>query len=117
MNPQQTTSLSIETVKHIAQLSRLALNDDEVKHFHKELERVLQAFQTLAKMQIPENLSETQSSFVLDNINQNSIVDEKYSHMQSDVCHNSVSTQDFISSTPDHEGVFVRVPAVLNQEN
>ena len=117
MNPQHTTTLSIDTVKHIARLSRLALSDNEVKLFHKELERVLQAFEVLAEVEIPDNLANTQSAFLLDDLNARHITTEQHSHLQSDQYENSLSTEDFLASTPEHEGVFVRVPTVLHQES
>jgi len=117
MNPQHTTTLSIETVQKIAKLSRLALTEDEVKIFHKELEQVLQAFQTLSEVEIPEELTKSQSALLLNSQNTSKTATEALSSFQADDVNNSLSTENFIASTPEHEGVFVKVPAVLNQEH
>lgn len=118
MNQKHTTSLSIDMVRHIANLARLALSAEEEIIFQKELEKVLNAFNNLAQVPLSENASDSRSLFVCENAlhSQNELT-EKISHMVQDVPNNSISTQSFIAQTPESEGVFVRVPMILNQEH
>ena len=118
MNPEHTTSLSPETVRHIAELSRLALSPEEESLFQKELEKVLNAFHSLTQVPMPSEFSDSRSSFLFEYVACNQTEPtEQISHMAPDISNNSLSTQRFMADTPDNEGVFVRVPIILNQEN
>lgn len=117
MSTQHTTSLSLETVRRIAELSRLALSPEEEVLFQKELEKVLNAFQDLTQIPMPEQFG-SRSAFLLEDVSSTQIeLTDKISHMAADIPNNSLATQTFMENTPDNEGVFVRVPIILNQEN
>lgn len=118
MNQKHSTSLSIETVRHIANLSRLALSPEEEILFQKELEKVLNAFYALTQVPLANSISDSRSTFLFENIlNNQAEPTENISHMAKDVPNNSLSTETFMAQTPESEGVFVRVPIILNQEH
>lgn len=106
-----TTTLDFETVKRIADLARLALSEQEIIQYQKDLEKILKAFEALSLIKLPgESAQDARSALLLEKYKNAS---ESISHLQADEVNNSVSTQDFLSMCPDREGVFVRVPAIL----
>lgn len=118
MNQKHTTSLSIDMVRHIARLARLALSAEEEVVFQKELEKVLAAFNNLSQVPLSAEAADSRSLFVCKNaLDSQHELTERISHMVHDIPNNSVSTESFIAQTPESEGVFVRVPMILNQEH
>lgn len=117
MKSDHTTSLSLETVRNIAELSRLALSPEEEILFQGELEKILTAFHALTQVPLPSEFLDSRSAFLFDNFQNTQEPAEQISHMRADLPINSLSTQTFMADMPDSEGVFVRVPAILNQDN
>lgn len=118
MNQKHTTSLSIDMVRHIARLARLELSVDEEVVFQKELEKVLTAFNNLSHVPLSAEESDSRSLFACKNaLDSQHELTEHISHMVHDIPNNSISTQSFIAQAPESEGVFVRVPMILNQEH
>lgn len=52
--------ISKEEVKHIAKLARLGLTEKEIEKFQKELSLILDYFEKLKEVDIPEVKAETQ---------------------------------------------------------
>lgn len=104
--------LNTQTVMRIAELSRLELSQEEVNQYQDELQKILHAFRDLANVPLPTELEgDARSALVLKQV-QN--LSDDISRMQADVAHNSLSSQNFLDQAPEREGVFVRVPAILN---
>lgn len=101
------------TVLRIAELARLRLSSEEVDHYQQELTKILQAFETLSQVSLPQELSgDARSALVLKNCSDSS---DKTSRLQEDKVNSQMATQTFLSMVPEREGVFVRVPAILAQ--
>ena len=104
--------LTQEAVKRVAELSRLELNDQEIVEYQNDLQKILKAFESLIKIPLPTELEgDARSALVLKSA-QN--LSDNVSRMQKDEVNNAISSQDFLRETPEREGVFVRVPAILN---
>lgn len=111
--------LNLETVRTVAELARLKLSSDEELYFQKELGKVLDAFGTLTQVKIPDELAgDARSTFAMQQATQNgALAADSSSNMRPDTAQNTIQTQTFIANTPDSEGVFVRVPAILTHNN
>ena len=111
--------LNSETVRTVAELARLKLSNDEELYFQKELGKILEAFDTLTQVKIPEELAgDARSTFAMQQATQNgTLASDSLSNMRTDTAQNTIQTQTFIANTPDSEGVFVRVPAILTHKN
>ncbi|KAB8031965.1 Asp-tRNA(Asn)/Glu-tRNA(Gln) amidotransferase subunit GatC [Fluviispira multicolorata] len=106
-----TTDFSRESVKRIAELSRLHLSEDEITQYQKELAKIIQAFNALSQVPLPKELLGDARSAL--GMAKGIGADDSLSRMCSDEAKNSIATHDFLAQSPDREGVFVRVPAIL----
>lgn len=104
-----TTVLSDDTIRHVAQLAKLHLNDQEVHFYKGELQKVLQAF---ADLNDAQNHQGERSAVTIGDVTAQS--SDSVSHLQADEVKHILETQEFLKQTPDHEGSFVRVPAILS---
>lgn len=107
-----TKKLDEHVVRKIANLARLELSDQEVKQYQEDLGKILAAFETLEAVHVSNPNQQGQRSSLLASTYQGAV--ESVSHLQKDEINNSIATQDFLATCPDREGVFVRVPAILN---
>ena len=104
--------LTKETVQRMAELSRLEFSDEEILQSQEELQKILHAFKSLSNIPMPEELKgDARSALAL---KQAQNLTDSISRMEKDEINNSLSTQNFLAQTPEREGVFVRVPAILN---
>jgi aspartyl-tRNA(Asn)/glutamyl-tRNA(Gln) amidotransferase subunit C len=107
------TEFSRETVKRIAELGRLYLSEEEITTYQAELAKILEAFNTLANLPLPEDFAgDARSALVMAKAIAKGETDS-ISRLRPDEVNNSISTQVFLSQAPEREGVFVRVPAIL----
>ena len=104
--------LDTQTVRRVAELSRLELSDEEVTQYQKDLGKILHAFHDLSNVPLPSELEgDARSALALKQAENQK---DSLSRMQKDEVCNSISSQNFLDQTPEREGVFVRVPAILN---
>ena len=106
------SQLSKDEVKKIAQLARLKLSDEEIARYQVSLGRVLDAFKSLDQVATHE-LREHRSERAAQGLD---VTSDATSRMRADVVDNSISTQTFIEQAPSREGVYLRVPAILDKE-
>ena len=107
------TEFSRETVKRIAELGRLYLTEEEITTYQAELAKILGAFNALSNLPLPEDFAgDARSALVMAKAISKGESDS-ISRLRQDEANNSISTQVFLSQTPEREGVFVRVPAIL----
>ncbi len=103
--------LNEETIKRVAELSRLELSNEEIKHYQQELQKILHAFQDLAQVPLSAELAgDARSALALNQAKNSS---DNISRLQEDIENNSLSSPMFLAQAPEREGVFVRVPAIL----
>ena len=96
-------SLSIADVEHIAELAKLALTPDEVKHYRQQLSDILEHFETLKQVDT-STVPPTASVLPLRTV------------MREDVVRPSLPIEDALANTPDSEDGFFRVRAVFGEE-
>lgn len=108
------TDFSRETVKRVAELSRLYLSEDEITEYQAELAKILEAFQALSSLPLPEDFAgDARSALVMAKAIERGVTDSLSRLRPDEVNNNSISTQVFLNQTPEREGVFVRVPTIL----
>ncbi len=104
--------ISEETIKRIAELSRLELKGDDIKQAQTDLQKILKAFAALSKIELPPELADdARSALALKSSAQKS---EDSSRLQPDLDENTLASHTFLAQAPEREGVFVRVPAILS---
>lgn len=103
--------MSRDRVTGIANLARLKLNEGEIERYQKELVKILRAFDDLAQVPIPKELEGDARSA----ITAAHAEDCETSRVRADVIKNTLSTKDFLSASPDKDGAFVKVPAILER--
>ncbi|MCP8969845.1 Asp-tRNA(Asn)/Glu-tRNA(Gln) amidotransferase subunit GatC [Ectobacillus ponti] len=92
--------ISVDTVKHVAHLARLAITEQEAEKFAKQLDAIL----TFA-----EQLNELDT----ENVKPMSHVLELKNVMREDVADKGLPIEDVLKNAPDHKDGQIRVPAIL----
>ena len=93
-------SLSDKDVKHVAVLSRLGLNDDELQKYEKELNDVLNFMEKLNEL---DTKGIEPTSHVLD----------IHNVFRSDKVEESLSLEDVLANAPDRDEDYFKVPSIL----
>ena len=94
--------LSSEEVRHIARLARIALTDEETERLRGELSSILGHCQALSAVDT-SGVPPTAQSFSLVNVE------------RSDEPRPSEDISDVLANSPEREGDYIRVRAVLEQ--
>ncbi|HEK9101651.1 Asp-tRNA(Asn)/Glu-tRNA(Gln) amidotransferase subunit GatC [Bacillus pfraonensis] len=92
--------ISVENVKHVAHLARLAITDQEAEKFQKQLDAIV----TFA-----EQLNELDTTGVKPTTH----VLEMKNIMREDVPEKGLPVEEVLKNAPDHKDNQIRVPAVL----
>jgi aspartyl-tRNA(Asn)/glutamyl-tRNA(Gln) amidotransferase subunit C len=92
--------ISVDQVKHVANLARLAVTDDEAELFTKQLDAII----TYA-----EQLDELDTTNVKPTSH---VVDMKYV-MREDKPAKGLPIEDVVKNAPDHKDGYIRVPTIL----
>jgi Asp-tRNA(Asn)/Glu-tRNA(Gln) amidotransferase C subunit len=106
-------ALGPDTVRSIARLARLALTDDECERYGRELGKILEAFDALARADLPACPSSGGVGLPkgLGAVPAAVFLPAQSPGPESIV--KSMSSETFLRAAPDREGDFVRVPAIL----
>lgn len=91
-------AITREQVLHVARLARLALAEDEIERFQKQLSAILDAVGTVAELDLTDV---EPTSHPLDLVNV----------LEDDVPRPSLSVEEAFSNAPDAEDGFFGVPA------
>ena len=94
--------LSSEEVRHIARLARIALTDEETERLRGELSSILGHCQALSAVDT-SGVPPTAQSFSLVNVE------------RSDEPRPSQAVSEVLANSPEREGDYIRVRAVLDQ--
>jgi len=100
-NDKFPPAIDINTVHYIANLIRLKINAEEAKVFSQQFSQIIEYFQILADIDTSE-VRPANENWYLNNI------------FRDDVIHPSMSRDEFLKNTPNHEGNFVKVPRVFD---
>ena len=90
-------SIDIDTVKHIANLIRLKIDDEEAVLFSRQFSQIIEYFQILNEIDTQDVLPANEISPIT-NI------------YREDEEHSSMSREEFLKNVPKTEGQFVTVP-------
>jgi aspartyl-tRNA(Asn)/glutamyl-tRNA(Gln) amidotransferase subunit C len=93
-------SIDIETVRYIANLIRLKINDEDAKIYSQQFSQIIEYFQKLTEIDT-QDVQPANEDLPMNNI------------FRDDVLQTSMSREEFLNNTPHHEGHFVRVPRVF----
>jgi aspartyl-tRNA(Asn)/glutamyl-tRNA(Gln) amidotransferase subunit C len=92
--------LTPEEVRHIAQLARVGLSEDDVARFQDQLSQILDYFQRLQEVDT-ENVPPTAHTLAMNNV------------MREDEPRPSFDKDEILANAPQREGDLFRVRAVL----
>ncbi len=92
--------ISIEQVKHVAHLARLAITEEEAMMFAKQLDAIITFAEQLNELDT-ENVPPTSHVLNMKNV------------MREDVPTAGLPLEDVLKNAPDHQDGQFRVPAIL----
>ncbi|KAA6447688.1 Asp-tRNA(Asn)/Glu-tRNA(Gln) amidotransferase subunit GatC [Bacillus swezeyi] len=93
--------ISIEEVKHVAHLARLAITDEEAAMFTEQLDSIISFAEELNEVDT-ENVKPTTHVLQMKNI------------MREDVPDQGLPVEDVVKNAPDHKDGYIRVPSILD---
>ena len=101
LNENSLPAIDINTVHYIANLIKLKINDEDAKVFSQQFSQIIEYFQILTDIDTSE-VRPANENWLLNNI------------FRDDVIQPSMSRDEFLANTPNHEGRFVKVPQVFD---
>ena len=97
------SDMTPETVRHLAELARIALTDDEITRLAGELSAIVDSVEAVQKV-AGDGVPPTSHPIPLGNV------------FREDVVGQTLSTEDALAGAPDHDGSRFRVTAILGDE-
>jgi aspartyl-tRNA(Asn)/glutamyl-tRNA(Gln) amidotransferase subunit C len=101
MEVDKMSRISIDQVKHVAHLARLAITEEEAEMFTKQLDQIISFAEQLNELDT-ENVEPT--SHVLDMKNV----------MREDIPQKGLPIEDVLRNAPDSKDGQIRVPSILD---
>ncbi len=92
--------ISVENVKHVAHLARLAITDQEAEKFQKQLDAIVTFAEQLNELDTTD-VKPTTHVLTMKNV------------MREDVPEKGLPVEEVLKNAPDHKDNQIRVPAVL----
>lgn len=96
--------ISLEQVRHVAKLSRLALSDDQVRKYAGQLGGILDYIAKLAEVDTG-GVEPMAHVLPLHNV------------LRDDVAKPGLPLEDVLRNAPDTDGAFFKVPKVISDED
>ncbi len=93
--------ISMEQVKHVAHLARLAITEEEAAQFQHQLDQMISFAEQLNELDTDQV---TATSHVLDMKNV----------MREDVSKPGLPIEEVVKNAPDSEDGYIRVPAIID---
>jgi aspartyl-tRNA(Asn)/glutamyl-tRNA(Gln) amidotransferase subunit C len=97
------SDMTPETVRHLAELARIALTGDEITRLAGELSAIVDSVEAVQKV-AGDDVPPTSHPIPLGNV------------FREDVVGQTLSTEDALAGAPDHDGSRFRVTAILGDE-
>lgn len=94
------TRITIDEVKHVANLARLAITEEEAEKFSKQLDDIIS---------FAEQLNELDT----DHVEPTSHVLDMKNIFREDVAKPGLPVEDVVKNAPDHENGQIKVPAII----
>jgi aspartyl-tRNA(Asn)/glutamyl-tRNA(Gln) amidotransferase subunit C len=101
LNRNSSPVIDINTVRYIANLIKLRINDEDAKVFSQQFSQIIEYFQILSDIDTSE-VRPANENWLLNNI------------FRDDVIQESISREEFLVNAPDHEGSFIKVPRIFD---
>jgi len=98
-----TQTIDTDMVKHVANLVRLGISDEEAEKFSPQFTSIIEYFNMLNEVNT-ENIPP--ASDITNNTNV----------LREDVAKTSMSREEFLNNAPQSERGYVKVPTVLGEE-
>lgn len=98
-----TRNLDEELVRHVAELARLKLSDEQVTVYQAQLSRIVEYVELLNEVDTSDVVPTAHPLEVTNVMREDAIVDP-------------VPREQALSNAPDHDDVYFRVPKVLDQD-
>jgi aspartyl-tRNA(Asn)/glutamyl-tRNA(Gln) amidotransferase subunit C len=92
-----------QVIRHLAELSRIALGDEEIQRLSGELGAIVSAVEAVSQV-ATDDVPPTSHPLPLGNVFRDDIVGE------------TLSTEEALAGAPDHDGSRFRVSAILGEE-
>lgn len=92
--------ISIDQVKHVAHLARLAITEEEAEVFQKQLERIISFAEELNELDT-ENVEPTSHALKMKNV------------MREDVPEKGLPREEVLKNVPEHQDGLIKVPSIL----
>ncbi|HFJ9294594.1 MULTISPECIES: Asp-tRNA(Asn)/Glu-tRNA(Gln) amidotransferase subunit GatC [Bacillus cereus group] len=92
--------ISVENVKHVAHLARLAITNQEAEKFQKQLDAIVTFAEQLNELDTTD-VKPTTHVLTMKNV------------MREDVPEKGLPVEEVLKNAPDHKDNQIRVPAVL----
>ena len=97
------SEMTPQVIRHLAELSRIALGDEEIQRLSGELGAIVSAVEAVSQV-ATEDVLPTSHPLPLGNVFRDDIVGE------------ALSTEEALAGAPDHDGSRFRVSAILGEE-
>lgn len=96
------TRISTEQVKHVANLARLAITDEETEKFTKQLDAIITFAEQLNELDT-ENVEPTSHVLDMKNI------------LREDVPQKGLPREEVLKNAPEHQDGQIKVPSILGE--
>lgn len=92
--------ISIDEVKHVANLARLAITEEEAEMFQKQLDAIITYAEQLNELDTT-NVEPTSHVLAMKNV------------MREDERKQGLPIEEVVKNAPDHKDGYIRVPSIL----
>lgn len=97
------SEMTPETIRHLAELARIALGEEEIQRLAGELSAIVDAVEAVQRV-ASEDVPPTSHPIPLGNV------------FREDVVGDTLTTEEALRGAPDHDGSRFRVTAILGDE-
>jgi aspartyl-tRNA(Asn)/glutamyl-tRNA(Gln) amidotransferase subunit C len=97
------SDMTPETVRHLANLARIALSEEEIARLAGELSAIVDSVEAVSKV-ASDDVPPTSHPIPLGNV------------FRDDVVGQTLTTEQALAGAPDHDGSRFRVSAILGEE-
>ena len=97
------SDMTPETVRHLGELARIALSEDEISRLAGELSAIVDSVEAISKVAL-DDVVPTSHPVPLGNV------------FRDDVVGQTLTTEQALAGAPDHDGSRFRVTAILGEE-
>jgi aspartyl-tRNA(Asn)/glutamyl-tRNA(Gln) amidotransferase subunit C len=97
-----TEKISEDQVKHVAELAKLKIADDQLPYFTTQLDQIIGLFETLSEVDT-------------DGVEPTSSVTDQINVMRDDVAEDWHQRQALLDNAPDTADGYIRVPTIIDE--